>query len=372
MGVREARVRSAETMARRTAHPPETGTLDPRLIVVKSDPLNAEAPLAEQCGVITPTPIFYVRSNFGIQHLSAQDWRLYVDGEVEQPCILSYDAVRALPSRTLLVTLECAGNGRAGLTPPAAGEPWQYGAVSTAEWTGVPLGIVLAAAGLTARAREIVIAGVDKGMVATRDGVISFARGMALDRALHPDTLLAYAMNGEPLTAEHGFPLRLIVPGWYGMAAVKWVTRIDAIAGAFDGYYQTERYVMAHPERGETETVPLTTMGVRSLITAPARDTVLARGPYRMRGMAWSGQAPISRVEVSVDGGVSWAEAELASRAEPYAWRRWEYLWQAAPGAAALCSRAFDDAGRTQPVAPEWNALGYANNAIQAVAVTVA
>src|SRR5579883_1345858 len=171
MGVEDAAAHSVATQTRQAAGPSgATEALDPRLIVVKSDPLNAEAPLVEQCGVITPTPIFYVRSNFGIQHLSAQDWRLYVDGEVERPCILTYEQIRSLPSRTLLVTLECAGNGRTGLTPPAAGEPWQYGAVSTAEWTGVPLGTVLAAAGLTARAREIVVAGADKGMVATREG----------------------------------------------------------------------------------------------------------------------------------------------------------------------------------------------------------
>lgn len=353
--------------------PAPAGGLDPRLIVVNTQPFNAEAPLGEQIGLLTPNPLHYVRTNFGVPRLTATQWRLSVDGEVERPYTLSYDELRALPSRSLLVTLECAGNGRASLQPPASGEPWQYGAVSTAEWTGVPLKAVLDAAGLTPRAREIMLEGADSGSVATRDAPIPFARSMPMERALHPDTILAYAMNGEPLSAEHGFPARLVVPGWYGMAAVKWVTRIAAIDHAFDGYYQVERYIMAHPERGETTITPLTTIRVRSLIIDPADGAVVPRGQRRVRGLAWSGQSPVSRVEVSVDGGATWEAAELASAAERYAWRRWEYLWTAqTAGPVTLQSRAFDDAGQTQPVEPEWNRLGYANNAIQPVAVTVA
>lgn len=346
--------------------------LDPRLVVVKQDPFNAEAPLAEQIGLLTPTPLHYVRTNFGIPRLSAPDWRLTIEGEVDRPAQLTYDELRAQPTRSLLVTLECAGNGRSALHPPAAGEPWQYGAVSTAEWTGVPLATLLEAAGLTSRAREILIEGADRGTVATREGVIPFARSLPLEVALHPDTVLAYAMNGEPVSAPHGFPARLIVPGWYGMAAVKWVVRIAAISEPFDGYYQTERYIMAHPERGETTSTPLNTIRVRSLILAPAKGTVLPPGTHRLRGLAWSGAAPVTRVEVSVDGGVSWELAELTSEAEHYAWRRWEYTWRATTtGPATLGSRAVDAEGRTQPSTPEWNPLGYANNAIQLVAVTV-
>jgi DMSO/TMAO reductase YedYZ molybdopterin-dependent catalytic subunit len=352
---------------------PGSDAIDPRLVVVTQEPFNAEAPLAEQIGLLTPTPLHYVRTNFGIPRLSAGDWRLALAGEVVRPYQLTYDELRALPSRSLLVTLECAGNGRSGLQPPASGEPWQYGAVSMAEWTGVPLATLLEAAGLTSRAREILIEGADRGTVATREGPIPFARSLLLEVALHPDTLLAYAMNGEPLTAPHGFPARLIVPGWYGMAAVKWVTRIAAIAEPFEGYYQIERYIMAHPERGEATSEPLSTMRVRSLVIAPAAGAVLPRGTHRLRGLAWSGAAPVTRVDVSVDGGDTWEPAELASGAERYAWRRWEYTWRATvPGPIMLRSRAFDEAGRTQPSEAEWNRLGYANNAIQAVPVTVA
>jgi DMSO/TMAO reductase YedYZ molybdopterin-dependent catalytic subunit len=190
---------------------PESDTIDPRLVVVKEDPFNAEAPLGEQIGLLTPTPLHYVRTNFGIPRLSDREWRLAIEGEVARPCHLTYDELRTLPSRSLLVTLECAGNGRSGLHPPAAGEPWQYGAVSTAEWTGVPLATVLEAAGPTSRAREILIEGADRGTVATRAGPIPFARSLPLEVARHPDTLLAYTMNGEPLSAPHGFPAWLIV-----------------------------------------------------------------------------------------------------------------------------------------------------------------
>jgi DMSO/TMAO reductase YedYZ molybdopterin-dependent catalytic subunit len=350
----------------------DSDAIDPRLVVVTQEPLNAEAPLAKQIGLLTPSPLHYVRTHFGTPRLSTRDWRLALEGEVERPYHLTYDELRTLPSRSLLVTLECAGNGRSGLHPPAEGERWQYGAVSTAEWTGVPLATLLEAAGLMSRAREILIEGADRGTVATRKDAILFARSLPLEVALHPDILLAYAMNGEPLTALHGFPARLIVPGWYGMAAVKWVTRLAALAAPFEGYYQTERYIMAHPERGETTSAPLTTIRVRSLLIVPAAGATLPHGTHRLRGLAWSGDAPVTRVDVSVDGGDNWEPAELASPVERYAWRRWEYTWPArVPGPATLRSRAFDEAGRAQPNEPEWNRLGYANNAIQVVPVTV-
>ncbi len=345
---------------------------DPRLVVVSREPFNAETALAENIGLLTPNALFYVRGHFPIPQLNAADWRLAVGGEVERPLELSYDDLRALPSRSLLVTLECAGNGRIGLQPQAEGEPWGYGAVSTAEWTGVPLAAVLELAGVRATARELVVEGADGGQVAAAGGAITYMRSMSVDVATHPDTLLAYAMNGEPLPAAHGFPLRLVVPGWYGMAAVKWVTRITAGAQPFEGFYQVDRYVMTHPERGETAKEPLAAMRVRSLVTWPDDGASLPVGQHTIRGLAWSGAAPIERVEVSVDGGATWQEAQFASAQERYAWRRWEYRWRAdAPDAVTVRSRAFDAAGNTQPAEPEWNRLGYCNNAIQVVGVTI-
>jgi DMSO/TMAO reductase YedYZ molybdopterin-dependent catalytic subunit len=357
-----------------TAAPPPAAEegIDPRLVVVKRQPLNAETPLAEQVGVITPTPLFYVRNNFALPAISLADWRLPVGGEVERRLELTYDELLRLPGRTLLATLECAGNGRIFMQPLPPGEPWQYGAVSTAEWAGVSLAAVLEAAGVTGAALEVLVTGADSGMVEAREAPIHYARSLPLEKALHPDTLLVHTMNGEPLTAQHGFPLRLLVPGWYGMAAVKWVARIDALARPFDGHFQAERYVVQGPGDEDVARVPLSTAGVRSLITAPGAGAELPRGEQRVCGLAWSGAAPIARVDVSVDGGATWGEATFASGPERYAWRRWEFTWRAArPGPATLLSRAFDALGRTQPAEPAWNRLGYANNAIQAVRVQV-
>jgi DMSO/TMAO reductase YedYZ molybdopterin-dependent catalytic subunit len=339
--------------------------------MVSQEPLNAETPWSEQVGVITPTPLFYARNHFAMPRINPDEWRLCLEDGFARPTQLTYRELRSLPSRTLLATLECAGNGRSGLHPPADGEPWTYGAASTAEWTGVSLATVLAAAGLPDVATTIVIEGADHGQVAAAGGAICYARSLSPEQAMRPDTLLAYAMNGELLTPEHGFPVRLLVAGWYGMASVKWVTRISATRAPFRGFYQVERYVMAHPERGDTTTTPLEAMRVRSLITAPQPDATLARGRHCIQGLAWSGAAPISRVEVSIDD-QGWHAAQLTSAAERYAWRRWEFFWQAdAAGRHEVRSRAFDEAGNSQPVEPEWNKLGYANNAIQALTVSV-
>lgn len=337
------------------------GTHDPPRRTVTAEPFNAETRLERQLGVLTPTLAFYARNHFAVPRLDAGAWRLVIGGAVDHPYELTYGELRALPSRTLLVTLECAGNGRAYFPARAEGEPWEYGAVSTAEWTGVPLVALLARPGVSATAREILFEGADAGHVPDAGGAIPFARSLPLARALHPDTLLAYAMNGEALPPAHGFPARLIVPGWYGMAAVKWLTRITAIATPFAGFYQADRYVMAHPERGETTRVPLTTVAVRALFTAPAEGETLPPGRRVVRGLAWSGAAVVDRVEVSADGGARWEPAAFTSEPARYAWRRWEYLWGAvASGPATLMCRATDAQGNTQPMEAEWNRLGYA------------
>lgn len=343
------------------------------LVVVTADPLNAETRLNAQMGVLTPIPAFYVRDHFSVPRLDLAHWRLTLDGEMAQPLALTYDELRELPSRTLLVTLECAGNGRRAFDPPAEGEPFGYGVASTAEWTGVPLRTVLGAAGLRLTAREVLFTGADSGPNPEAGGTtMTFERSLPVERAMHPDTLLAYAMNGEELPAAHGFPLRVLVPGWYGVASVKWLVRISALASPFTGFYQRERYVMVHPARGQTTATPLTTIPPRSLLIAPTDGATLSRGAQHVRGLAWSGEAQIECVEVSVDDGQTWRAAEWTSEPERYAWRAWDYRWEATSlGPATLRSRAFDAAGRTQPASAEWNRLGYANNAIQVVHVIV-
>jgi DMSO/TMAO reductase YedYZ molybdopterin-dependent catalytic subunit len=343
-----------------------------RLILVSASPLNAETRLAAHGEVVTPNGAFFIRTHFPAPPIDRATWRLVVDGEVGQPAALTFDELLALPARTLLVTLECAGNGRAALRPQPAGEPWGYGAASTAAWTGVPLQTVLTTAGLAPSVSDIVIEGADGGYLADVGRTLSYARSLPRDQALHPDTLLAYAMNGAEIPVAHGFPVRLIVPGWYGMAAVKWVTRVTAQSHPFAGFYQADRYVLERTDEDQPTSTPLTTMRVRSLIAEPVEGAIVPRGEHVVRGFAWSGAGPIARVEVSVDGGAAWVAADLTSESEQYAWRRWEYRWSAiSPGPATLMSRAWDAAGNEQPAEPEWNRLGYANNAVQAVHVSV-
>lgn len=344
----------------------------PGLLLVSAEPFNAETRLALQRGVITPTADCYVRSHFAVPHIDLAAWRLRIEGDVDRPVELTLDALLALPTLTLVVTWECAGNGRSAMRPQPVGEPWQYGAVSTSEWTGVPLHAVLATAGLSTLATHVVIEGADGGYVPDGGRTLSYARSLTRDQALHPDTLLAYAMNGVDIPSEHGFPIRLVVPGWYGMAAVKWVTKIIAQSHPFDGFYQVDRYVMAHVDADGPVIAPLDRMRIRSVMAVPAGGARLLRGVCYLRGFAWSGAGPITRVEVSVDGGRLWEAADLTSEPARYTWRRWEYCWHAtASGPATLMSRAFDADGNRQPTEPEWNRLGYANNAIQRVEVLV-
>jgi DMSO/TMAO reductase YedYZ molybdopterin-dependent catalytic subunit len=335
--------------------------------LISKEPLNAETDLAQQRGVLTPSRLCYHRNHFPFPELDHQV--ISISGQVEFPFELHIGNVLAMQSRTLLVTMECAGNGRSGFQPKADGEPWEYAAVSTAEWTGVPLRDVLERASVRAHTKEILFVGADRGHVEAADADIPFARSLPINKAMDPDVILAYAMNGEGLDMRHGGSIRLIVPGWYGMASVKWVTRIEAIAEPFQGFYQVDRYVM--PD-ASGHAMPLGATRVRSVIASPSDGSRLSPGRHLIRGMAWSGNAPITRVEVSVDGGETWSEAHLASREERYAWRRWEYVWDVElPGTTTIRSRAFDAAGNSQPAEPEWNRLGYANNAVQTITVQV-
>jgi DMSO/TMAO reductase YedYZ molybdopterin-dependent catalytic subunit len=338
------------------------------LVVLKADPLNAETSIPDLIGgVVMPTERFYVRNHFAAPQLEASSWRLEVGGLVDRPLCLSLREIRALPSRSLQVTLECAGNGRSRLTPRVAGEQWGLGAVSTAEWTGVPLAEVLDRAGLRRGARELVFRGSDKGVVPGRGEGVHFERSLSLGDALSSDVLLAYAMNGEPLPVQHGFPLRVVVPGWYGVASVKWLARIEVAPVAFGGFFQAERYFFESGDAAPTAQEPVGRQRVRALITEPGPDEDVGEGELAVRGLAWSGAAPIARVEVSSGGG-SWREARLLGEATRYGWRRWELImepdWH---GTCSIRARATDCSGRTQPEQPEWNRLGYGVNAIQEV-----
>jgi DMSO/TMAO reductase YedYZ molybdopterin-dependent catalytic subunit len=342
------------------------------LVVHRAHPLNGETSIpALVGGVVMPNAHFYVRNHFQIPDLDPATWQLHVDGQVERPLSLSLREIQRLPSQTLTVTLECAGNGRALLDPPVDGEKWQWGAVSTAEWTGVSLAEVLDRAGVKGNAQEVVFRGADGGTVDGRPGPVRFERSLQIDQARDRDILLAYAMNGEALPVQHGFPLRLIVPGWYGVAAVKWLTDIEVVDRPFDGFFQVDRYFFEREQEGQISREPLTLQRVRALITEPDPGERLERGDLVVRGVAWSGAAPIARVEVSLGGG-PWQEARLIGQRPRHGWQWWELQTRAEqPGPLAIRARATDLASRTQPEQPEWNRLGYANNAIQEISISI-
>ena len=342
------------------------------LVVHRTRPLNCETSIPALIGgVIMPNARFYVRNHFETPQLDPASWRLEVSGLVERPLRLSLRDLHHMRSETLMATLECAGNGRSGFDPPADGEQWQLGAVSTAEWTGVPLVEVLDHAGLTPQAPEIVFRGADQGNVGEAADPTRFERSLPVTDAGHPGSLLAYAMNGEPLPLEHGYPLRLIVPGWYAVASVKWLTEIEAIGSSFTGFFQAKRYVYETERDGTVACEPVRLQQVRSVITQPSAGQEIPAGDLVVRGVAWSGAAPIDKVEVSIGTG-PWQNARLIGQRHRHSWQWWELLTQIdSPGQTTLRARATDLAGRTQPDRPHWNRLGYGGNAVQNVPLLI-
>ena len=340
------------------------------LVVHRAHPLNCETSIPALIGgVVMPSAHFYVRNHFQVPKLDSSTWRLDIGGLVERPVSLSLRDLINMRSQTLVVTLECAGNGRSLLDPPVAGEKWALGAVSTAEWTGVPLLEVLDRVGIKSGARELLFRGADCGLVPGQPERIRFERSLSLDDARSSEVLLAYAMNGEPLPIQHGFPLRAIVPGWYGVTSVKWLTEIKVIDNAFMGHFQSNAYFYEWTRDGQVVREPVTLQRVRSLIVEPQANQEVERGELAIRGVAWSGAAPIARVEVSIAGG-PWQQAHLVGDRNPYSWQWWELIIRIEEsGTITIRARASDLAGRTQPERPEWNRLGYGNNAVQELSV---
>lgn len=312
-------------------------------------------------GWLTPAALFYRRNHFPYPQMVVAAWRLEVGGLAARPLRLSLSDLRALPRTSRWVTLECSGNKRRLYTPPAEGTPWGDGAIGNAEWGGVPLGTVLRMAGPLPGVREVVFTGAD-----------TFARSLPLEAALDPGVLLALEMNGQPLPFVQGAPARLVVPRWYGMAAVKWVTSVELIKGPFRGRFQAREYVyLPRPEAYE-EAVPVTTQRVNATITYPRDGARVKPGPLWVRGAAWGGTPPLRRVEVSLDGGAAWAEAEFVGPEQPDAWRLWQFRTESlGPGRHIVLARATDAAGVTQPREAAWNAKGYGNNQMPAVEFVV-
>jgi DMSO/TMAO reductase YedYZ molybdopterin-dependent catalytic subunit len=328
--------------------------------VLSTTPENRETPLADVPSWVTPNRWFFVRSHYETPEIDIATWRLKLCGSFRREIELTWDQLDALPHRSIFVTMECAGNGRSFLKPYVEGVQWTAGAVGHAEWSGVPLHVVLERAGLAADAKEVVFYGADAGVEHGQGPPAAFARSLPIDKALHPDTLLATHMNGEMLEPSHGYPLRLIVPGWYGVASVKWLTRIEAVAAPFQGFYQTVKYTIKHRTGGGVRTDVVGPMPVKSEIIRPRDDSELGIGANRLFGMAWAGEQAVAAVEVSVDGGVSWQRAELQGPRAAYSWTAWEYLWEtAAPGEYTLLARAISESGHVQPMDHDFDRGGY-------------
>ena len=323
-------------------------------IVRSEEPLNLEMPFENLDGFITPTKSFYVRTHFPIPKIDKNRWRLRVEGEVERPFEINYGELIKLESQKIPVTLECAGNNRNFLDPKVKGVQWGLGAVGNAEWTGVPLSIVLDRAGIKPSAREIILEGADRGKLEdpkSPAGEIKFSRSIPLEKAR--DVLLAHKMNDVDLPAEHGFPVRAIVPGWYAMASIKWLQRVAVTDKPFNGYYQTLDYAFWERRGGNAELVALSEMQIKAEIAEPREgETVSANSNVRVHGAAWTGNGEITKIEISSDDGATWNEAKLLGESKPNAWRLWEFNWKtpAKPGKQTLIARATDSKGRTQRI----------------------
>ncbi len=334
---------------------------------------NRALPLEALRSERTPTGLHYTLTHYDIPFLDAATYRLAITGRVNRTLSLSLAELKRRPSHTMRVTLECAGDGRAFLQPRPISQPWLSGAVGTADWTGIPLQAVLDEAGVDDAACEVVFTGHDHGI----EGRVEqdYQRSLSVQEVRRGEALLAWSMNGASLEPQHGFPLRLVVPGWYGMASVKWLGWIEVVDRPFEGYQQAAyRYSSSRSERG----TPVSLMRVRSLLIPPGtpefltRTRIVHRGNHEIMGRAWSGRSTIDSVSVSADGGATWADADLEPPTSAHAWQAWRWVWSAeTPGPHELCSRARDTAGQEQPVQPFWTARGMGNNAIQRVPVVV-
>ncbi|MGL4424043.1 MAG: sulfite oxidase, partial [Gemmataceae bacterium] len=342
-----------------------------------NEPQNLEADFSKVNTFETPNEEFYVRSHFAVPKLSTETFRLSIEGHVERPMQLSITDLAALEQVTQPLTMECAGNGRVFLVPATRGLQWQFGAVGTARWSGVPLKTVLDKAGLKPGAVEVILVGADVGTVSSdppSPGPIPFDRSIPIEKALKPEVMLATGMNGEPLTPAHGFPVRAVVGGWYGMASIKWLSRIIVTTKPYDGFWQTMDYsTYERRDGGLASLTPITTNLPKAQIAQPQYgSSVVLNEPFTIRGAAWAGERNVAKVQISVDGGTTFSDAKLLGEAKPFCWQLWEFAWTpTTAGPVQLIAVATDDAGQTQPAKRDPNRRTYVINHQVPVPVTV-
>jgi sulfite oxidase len=337
----------------------------PSLITLSPSPKDLEMPVEAFIDEITPVERFFVRCHTMIPQIKLPEWKLEIAGLVDHPLTLTLADLKKLPRLELVSVLECAGNGRNFYKPNVAGAQWRFGSVGNARWTGVRLKDVLEKAGVKPVATQLLLNGADLPLVK----MPKFQRTLEVGKAMHPDTLLAWDMNGKPLTADHGFPLRVIAPGWASDSWVKWLTRIELLDHDFDGFWMKTAY--RHPARNVApgtavdpkDMIPVTDLNVKSVIANPGDWA--APGIIIVQGAAWSNTSPVAKVEISTDAGKTWSRANFTGKPTKYGFRKFTYTWRAAEGQHTLMSRAANEAGQSQPFEPEWNPNGYLYNAAQ-------
>ncbi len=340
--------------------------------IVTSSPENSETPLDSVASWVTPNRLFFVRNHFDPPAAADRaTWEVSLDGLVARPLQWTFAQLAALPQHTVFATVECAGNGRSFLTEKAEGVQWGAGAIGHAEWSGVRVADLLRSAGLAPGALEIVFEGADRGI--EHGETMNFSRSLPLEKALHPDTLIALHMNGEWLEPNHGAPLRLFVPGWYGVASVKWLRRLTVIDHAYQGFFQTVKYSINRPTASGRQRVPLGPGAVKSEILFPRASETLGLGTTRIAGVAWAGEDTVTRVDVSTDGGRTWQAAHLKGVQQPYSWCQWECLWTVStPGDYTIMARARTAGGQVQPAGYDADNLSYIINFVVPRTVWVA
>ena len=343
------------------------------LNVLSEDPLCAAVYLPNLDVPVIPNERHFIRSHFTAPQIETSTWSLPVVGEVTKPLDLSYNDLISMPSHEVINVMECAGNSRSTMQPPAEGVQWDNGAVSTSAWRGVPVKTVLEQAGLTPAATDVLFEGTDSGTEPHSGRKLIYAMSIPIEKLLNTDTLLAYEMNGETLPKDHGFPVRLVVPGWYGMASVKWLAKIAVMDHPNGGFHEMDYRIFPATD-GEHDAVVerVTSLKVKSLISTPAKGNILQPGAHTIKGVAWSGDGHITKVEVSTDDDRSWREAVLEAPSGTYSWQHWEIDWQANNiGHSLIRSRATDSVGNVQPMLATWNFRGYQVNSIHSVPVTI-
>ncbi|MED1470949.1 sulfite oxidase [Bacillus salipaludis] len=342
------------------------------LITKTLDPENQETPIQFIHEDFVTEKLFYRRNHFSYPNFVSSFYWFHVDGSVHYPRMFSLQEIQALPSKTVKTVLECAGNKRGFFKPKVFGEQWQKGAISQGIWKGVPLSTLFRYTGVMETAREVVFEGYDFGELADSNQITYFSRSLPIEKALHPDTIIAYEYNGKPLPFKHGFPLRLIVPEWHAMASVKWIKKITVIDHEFKGPFQAVDYVYYPKKDSDEGKFPVTTMKINSTIQQPLDRQILNTGFHTISGIAWTGKGVVTKIEVSVDGGVTWNHANLVPQPERYAWVRWEYKWEVLEkGEYSILSRAVDSEGQEQPKEAMWNRKGYGFNAIDIINLKV-